>query len=352
MLTLQRAVELLGEQAEQERDNPHVEEGVDWFSDEARRRIQAWEEAPLLDEISVNAGYRGTLINLGLVEIDYHRLDEFVDQCGAEVSGHLGVTLEQLLYICQVLLDEMRVRGCLSREMLRYHPQHLSCPEHVKKADWERRVKYPRGYAASGNGEPVAFRDAAEIPPGITCNNAWRKPKSGGVGPSLERLLKRLLDHFDGLVPDADQMVELMTFLRRGSFLVATDLFGFSKRIKLIQVNADIVRFKLATNESRLRCDVCGKVRSGTTAGMPCPRCHGVLIHWLDEEVNTNRTVKQIKKPMSTPLVAGEHTAQVTTADRAELEDNFKASPEKSKVNLLACSPTLEMGIDVGAWTQ
>ena len=284
VLTLQRAVELLGEQAEQERDNPHVEEGVDL----------------------------------------------------------------QLLYIRQVLLDEMRVRGCLSREMLRYHPQHLSCPEHVKKADWERRVKYPRGYAASGNGEPVAFRDAAEIPPGITCNNAWRKPKSGGVGPSLERLLKRLLDHFGGLVPDADQMVELMTFLRRGSFLVATDLFGFSKRIKLMQVNADIVRFKLATNESRLRCDVCGKVRSGTTAGMPCPRCHGVLIHWLDEEVNTNRTVKQIKKPMSTPLVAGEHTAQVTTADRAELEDNFKASPEKSKVNLLACSPTLEMGIDVG----
>jgi len=48
------------------------------------------------------------------------------------------------------------------------------------------------------------------------------------------------------------------------------------------------------------------------------------------------------------PLVAGEHTAQVPNAKRVELEDNFKAAGDKSKVNVLACSPTLEMGIDVG----
>lgn len=38
----------------------------------------------------------------------------------------------------------------------------------------------------------------------------------------------------------------------------------------------------------------------------------------------------------------------MTTADRAILEENFKAGPDKSAVNVLACSPTLEMGIDVG----
>ena len=43
-----------------------------------------------------------------------------------------------------------------------------------------------------------------------------------------------------------------------------------------------------------------------------------------------------------------EHTAQVTTGDRAEIEDNFKGGPQVSPVNLLSCSPTLEMGIDVG----
>ncbi len=41
-------------------------------------RIRAWEEAPLLDEIAVNAGYRGTLVNLGLAYVGYDRLDEYV----------------------------------------------------------------------------------------------------------------------------------------------------------------------------------------------------------------------------------------------------------------------------------
>ena len=78
-LTIQRAVELLGELAVQSKDNPYVPEATDWIGDEARARIQAWEEAPLLDEISVNAGYRATVMNLGLVGIKYHRLDEYVE---------------------------------------------------------------------------------------------------------------------------------------------------------------------------------------------------------------------------------------------------------------------------------
>src|ERR1019366_2561677 len=44
----------------------------------------------------------------------------------------------------------------------------------------------------------------------------------------------------------------------------------------------------------------------------------------------------------------GEHTAQVPNARRVELEERFKAPQAKSKVNVLACSPTLELGIDVG----
>jgi Lhr-like helicase len=47
------------------------------------------------------------------------------------------------------------------------------------------------------------------------------------------------------------------------------------------------------------------------------------------------------------PLSAGEHTAQVPAQVRKELEETFK-SKAPSTLNVLACSPTLEMGIDVG----
>ena len=58
--------------------------------------------------------------------------------------------------------------------------------------------------------------------------------------------------------------------------------------------------------------------------------------------------MRRIYSPEAIPLVAGEHTAQMTANARTELEDHFKAPPGESPVNILACSPTLEMGIDVG----
>ena len=72
------------------------------------------------------------------------------------------------------------------------------CPEHIQQAEWERRMKQPQGYPVTPGGEPVAFLEGERVPYGIRCHNAWRKPKSGGRGPSLERLLKQMLDQLRG----------------------------------------------------------------------------------------------------------------------------------------------------------
>lgn len=120
-LTIQRIVELLGDLAVEHGDNPNVPATGerDWISDEARKRIRAWEEAPLLDEIALNAGYRSTLFNLGLALIEHHRLGEHPATCGGELAAGLGVDEAEFEYICRCLLDEMRVRRCLrSRDAL------------------------------------------------------------------------------------------------------------------------------------------------------------------------------------------------------------------------------------------
>src|SRR5690349_11822647 len=143
-------------------------------------------------------------------------------------------------------------------------------------------------------------------------------------------------------------MIGVLDFLKRGSFLTPVELYGARDRRALLQVNADVVRLVLLNEASRLHCEVCGEVCCGTRRTMPCPRCHGMLVRWSDAEVDQNRTVKRIRKKEAIPLVAREHTAQVTAAERAEIEDRFKGGPAASPVNLLSCSPTLEMGIDVG----
>ena len=55
-----------------------------------------------------------------------------------------------------------------------------------------------------------------------------------------------------------------------------------------------------------------------------------------------------MRQPNFHPLVADEHTAQVTNDRRVDLENRFKASAAEAPLNVLACSPTMEMGIDVG----
>ncbi len=348
-LPIQRAVELLGDQGVRERDNPHAPEEEDaWIPDEAMQRIRTWEEAPLLDDLSVTAGYRATLLNLGLVGVRYHRLDEYIGARGADLAAELGVSTEALEYICRCLLDEMRVRGALSREMLRYHPSHPSCPAYMAAAEWERRVKQRSGYAAAQNGDPLTYLDAAEIPGGITHRNAWRRPGAGGRSPGMERILRHLLSRFGGAEPEEQTMLALLDFLRRGYFIVPSELYGFRQRRNLLQVNAETVRLKLLAEAERTHCNVCGRPCLLSPIGFPCPNCHGELARWADVEVEDSRSVRRIRAPYIIPLVAGEHTAQVPNQDRSDLEDEFKAPPEESKVNVLACSPTLEMGIDVG----
>jgi replicative superfamily II helicase len=348
-LSMQRAVELLGEAGVQEHDNPHAPEEDDtWIPDEALHRIRAWEEAPLLDDLAVSAGYRGSLLNLGLVGVRYHRLDEYVQARGGDLASALGIPLEALEYLCRCLLDEMRVRGALSREMLRYHPVHLSCPAYVRTAEWERRMKQPSGFAATRDGQPVGYLDAAKVPPGITLRNAWRRQGAGGRGPSLERILRHLLGRFGGAEPDEPTMVAVLAFLCRGSFLVPSELFGYREHYRLLQVNHETVRLVRLTAEQRLRCQVCGTPMPVSPGRFPCPNCHGELGPWPEDDVFQNRSVRRMLASRTITLEAREHTAQVPTTERLAIEEQFKAAGTASKVNVLACSPTLEMGIDVG----
>jgi len=348
-LTLQRAVELLGDRGAAEQDNPKAPEPGARIFDEQRADMQSWEEAPLLDEIAVNAGYRNTLVNLGLMAVEYDGLEAQVTQAGKELAARLGVSDDQFVHICRCTLDEMRVRSAVSRELLRYHPLHPACPAHLRAAEWERRIKTPTGYACSDSGTPMPYRDAAEIPSGIKSLNLWRRPGAGGRGPALERILKRLLTRFGGADPEPEDIVDLLAMLRRPcGFVTDTELFGFREKLRLLQVNHQALRLRLLREDERTRCGVCGFVMGGARDGFPCPRCHGSLEPWKDIDVFEHRTVQRVRSDEIVPLEAAEHTAQVPNAKRVQLEKEFKAPAAISKRNVLACSPTLEMGIDVG----
>lgn len=347
-LSIADLVQKLLARAAEQRDNPKLDRAADlaYLPEAVQRRARAWEEAPLLDDISVSAGYRATLLNLGLVGIRYEKLDELVAAKGGSLAKSLGVTTSQLAHVARCLLDEMRVQGALSRPMLTYHPLNPNCPEDVREAEWERRLAKPRGYPFTG-GEPAASTEASSVPEGVSVNNAWRKPGRGGRAPKFEWMFEHLLERMGGKRPEVSDLLALLELLTP-TLISPVKLFGFKKTIELLQVNAECVNLTLLRPGDRRRCSVCNVRMPWVTAGWPCHTCDGCLVTWPAEEVDANRYVQRIRKADVLPLVAGEHTAQVTGEERIQLEEDFKAPPEKSPLNVLSCSPTLEMGIDVG----
>jgi hypothetical protein len=116
-LTVQRAVELCeGRGAEQ--DNPKAPPRGDRIYPETRDALRAWEQATLLDEIAVAAGYCNTVVNLGLVTIEYNDLCKQVVAAGKELRERLTICEEQFVHLCRCVLDEMRIRSAVSRKRL------------------------------------------------------------------------------------------------------------------------------------------------------------------------------------------------------------------------------------------
>jgi len=96
------------------------------------------------------------------------------------------------------------------------------------------------------------------------------------------------------------------------------------------------------------KCLTCGSISQYDLKGI-CPtyRCPGNIV-----EVNQNvefadnhyRYLYTEMKPIS--LLALEHTAQITTQEGAERQNNF--TDDEHPLNVLSCSTTFELGVDVG----
>lgn len=350
-LSLEETIQALLSRGFDRRDNEilmneRVRE-LEYLPKPLQERARVWEEAPLLDDLAVSAGYRATLLNLGLVGIRYGRLEQYIDKHGTGIARELGITKGQLHYLCRCLLDEMRTRRAFSRPMLTYHPGNLNCPEPFAAADWERRIKTPQGYPCNEDGRPLASIDPDTVAEGVKPNNAWRRSKQGSA-PTLQKIFQHLLEEMGGSKGEETHMVQLLELFVSAGVVRPYKLYGYTKSSTLLMVNADAAELALLAPEERFRCHICNVRMPWVAEGSPCPLCSGRMERWPEADVNDNRYLQRILKVDELPLVAGEHTAQITGDERIQLEADFKAEAKKSPLNVLACSPTLEMGIDVG----
>lgn len=92
-------------------------------------------------------------------------------------------------------------------------------------------------------------------------------------------------------------------------------------------------------------CDACGTITQHNIHGV-CPqyRCDGHLIPFKREKSRLSYYIDLYKERNPIPLIAREHTAQLQSRYALSLQNDFEAG----RVNILSCSTTFEMGVDVG----
>jgi ATP-dependent helicase YprA (DUF1998 family) len=92
------------------------------------------------------------------------------------------------------------------------------------------------------------------------------------------------------------------------------------------------------------RCSLCRRVTTAALRGV-CPTlgCAGELAADRADDDGHYRTLYRQTAPV--PLVAREHTAQWTGLEASDIQQRFLAG----EVNVLSCSTTFELGVDVGA---
>lgn len=95
----------------------------------------------------------------------------------------------------------------------------------------------------------------------------------------------------------------------------------------------------------RFRCSICQRIHARGTPNLACTKhnCKGALKQETPPEDNYD--IALFERPFSM-VMAEEHTAQVPSKIREEIEGEFKRAG--GKVNTLVATPTLELGVDIG----
>lgn len=129
---------------------------------------------------------------------------------------------------------------------------------------------------------------------------------------------------------------------------VQAQLFEKASKIndEIYQISTDKYVLKNYKESKFYRCDKCGMLTPYNVHNVcPTNECDGILRECdPDEELRSNYYRKEYLTKKIERINIKEHTAQLKVETAKEYQKDFKAK----KINILSCSTTFEMGVDIG----
>jgi ATP-dependent helicase YprA (DUF1998 family) len=173
---------------------------------------------------------------------------------------------------------------------------------------------------------------------------SWNPSGRPGTTNGRITFLRKVLGALANSTPEDKVLEGCWRLLESGGFLV-----GESDRVlgQVFQIDHSRLAVTSGSHSKWYQCDTCRAMTAFSVRNV-CPnsRCTGTL-HLFEvpepaDDTNHYRVVYQTMK--AAPLSAREHTAQWGAKEAARIQREFITG----KVNVLSCSTTFELGVDVG----
>lgn len=281
---------------------------------------------------------RNSLEREGLVTVNYSRLDELIQEHLPQLAayGFIERDIPLLIDLVRAMLDYIRRKKAVA-----YKPfaDYLSAgADSVRQgvARPNRYNKMPHGFGP----QRKSMRGAYEV-------FSWETP-----GSTLMVLVGKVLEGWS-TEKRANFLKSMTGLLIRKGYLRAVkigQLSGGKAGLTTEAYQLSPKYLEVTTNGAFYRCLRCGDVRGyrlhkwGRPTESICPNrgCKGRIEPYVPS--TENFYVQSYKEQEPERMYVVEHSGQLEERERERIEAYFK----EGRINVIVCTPTLELGVDIG----
>jgi len=288
---------------------------------------------------------RISLENLAMIEVEYEFLDEMVrDPKFLAACERTGIPAEDGTVLVRAMLDRMRRSRAVG---FSFFQKYLD----PGKLPWLKLIElYQLAIPEREKGPQFFMMDrpeAARHAPSGYRFNAIAKDSDRGALPFMPKLVKKafpgmataMVDDWIRQVFDLLRQYEILEVVRHFPARVASA----AGRGLALQIAPRVVR--LYSAEGGYRCQRCRTWKPYRGKCCYQGRCSGEERDLLQGGTNLEGYYESLyRSDAPRRMRVEEHTAQIDEKDRADRETQFK----KGWLDVLVCSPTLELGVDIG----